>query len=68
MWKDPIVEELHALRAQMTLTVGGDMSRYAQQLRIAQQRRLASRRLEPQNKMRSSTSVSGNNPAALKAA
>ena len=43
MWKDPIVEELHALRAQMTQAVGGDMHRYAQQLRDSQQQRLAAR-------------------------
>jgi hypothetical protein len=56
MWKDPIVEELHALRAQMTQAVGGDMHRYAQQLRESQQQRLAARAQlsQPSNRQPSS--------------
>jgi hypothetical protein len=41
MWKDPFVEELHALRAEMTQALGGNMHRYAEHLRRAQQQRFA---------------------------
>jgi hypothetical protein len=41
MWKDPFVEELHALRAEMTQALGGNMHRYAEHLRRSQQQRFA---------------------------
>lgn len=38
MWKDPIVEELHAVRAQMLRDVGGDMHALDERVRAEQSR------------------------------
>jgi hypothetical protein len=40
MWKDPIVQELHDLRAQISRDLDGDMHRYAQLMRESQIQRL----------------------------
>jgi len=38
MWNDPIVEEVHAIRAQLAEANGGDLHRIAEHFRAAQQR------------------------------
>ena len=38
MWNDPIVEEVHAIRARLAEAHGSDLHRIAEHFRVAQQR------------------------------
>lgn len=46
MWKDPIVEEIHAIRADIDASFGGDMHKYVEYIR-ARERNHAERLVQP---------------------
>jgi hypothetical protein len=57
MWKDPIVQELHDLRAQISHDLGGDMHRYAQLMRESQTKRIEQRATQTQTPYKAATDV-----------